>query len=203
MAVKNLGYTATDYYQALLGLLPKGPAWDTDDDFFHAMLEIASLEFARIDNDILMLWNESDARYMSYTADDWYHQWGIPDECLSALSDIQEWQYKQLLVSKISTLGMSFLELVKLVSTAIGYDNVDVKTVDIHDCNSTVDARLYGVAWAQSFYSVTVDETPVDYFITTDTANIPLARWGNELYECLIKSLSPCFSNVIFQYGHS
>lgn len=197
----DLGYTKEQYYQALKKLLPQGPAWElTDDSVFLKMLEVASCEFARIDADIARLIKESDARTANVTLSEWFYQWGIPDNCLKLLPDATTEKYRAVLVSKISSLGSSFGELVQLISNALGYKNVNIKTFKTFKTTSTVDARVYDDRWVNWFMAVTLEKGNIHIFQVSDRSNERLRDWGDELFECLIKSFAPAHCSVIFQY---
>ncbi len=197
----DLGYSEEQYYQALKKLLPSGPAWELEDSsVFMKMLEIASIEFARVDADIVRLIKESDARTANVTLSEWFYQWGIPDNCLKLLPDATTEKYRAVLVSKISSLGSSFGELVQLISNALGYKNVNIKTFKTFKTTSTVDARVYDDRWVNWFMAVTLEKGNIHIFQVSDRSNERLRDWGDELFECLIKSLAPAHCGVIFQY---
>ena len=100
----GLGHSASEYLQIFKALITKGTAWELEDKcFFNKMLEIAALEFARVDADILKLIDESDPRTASVTLADWFYQWGIPDDCLKQYSQATLEEYRNVLVTKIAT----------------------------------------------------------------------------------------------------
>ncbi len=198
----ELGRTADEYYLALKKLLPKGPAWELDDSsFFMEMLKLSALEFARVDADIVRLINESDPRTASVTLLEWFHQWGIPDECLKLYSDEEVETYVNILVAKISTQGLSFIELIQNLALVLGFTGVNVNDYDVFTVDSRVDERIYGLEWLYYIRTVTVDEIPITDFLTTSRVHSRLREWGNQLWECMVRSLAPCHFNIIFQYG--
>lgn len=204
MARGHLGYSTDDYYQAMKSLLPRGPAWELDDSApLMQMLYVAAQEFAQIDADILTLIRESDPRTASVTLSDWFDDWGIPDNCLKLIDSAGLDEYKRTLVTKISTLGYSFGELVALIANSLGYENVKIENFDTFTTNSSVDKAIYDEHWKSSFMTITVDKFNPKYFQADWTVEKPLAEWGDQLFECLVKSLAPCHANVIFLYGQS
>lgn len=199
----GLGHSASDYLQILKALLPKGPAWELEDKcFFNKMLEIAASEFARVDADILKLIDESDPRTASVTLADWFYQWGIPDDCLKQYSQATLEEYRNVLVTKIATQGYTFGELVSLIGSSMGYSAVSIENFNTFTVRSRVNQRLYGPDWKNYFMTITVDRTNVRYFRANTRVDNPLAIWGDQLFECEIKSLAPAQSGVIFQYGN-
>jgi uncharacterized protein YmfQ (DUF2313 family) len=194
--------TAQDYLGAERKLLPRGPAWDVDGTFFGKMLELAAREFARIDADILRLVSEADPRTASVTLLDWFEQWGIPDECLKALGSEDLEAYRQVLLAKITTQGWTFEEFVRLIGATLNYSSVEIGTYDAFTVQSRVDQRVYSDAWKHWFMTVTADRTNVKMLTVDGRANMPLATWGDTLFECLVKSLAPAHLGVVFQYGN-
>lgn len=199
---KLTGYSAEDYYSAEKKLLPPGPAWELPDScFFMKMLDLAALEFARLDADIARLIAESDPRTASVTLQEWFYQWGIPDDCLAAVSgaDIELW--RKVLIAKICTQGLAFGELVKLIGQALDYSRTEIGTFPVYTVASRVDKRIYGSRWRDWFMTITVDGTNVQRFRANTRVSQPLAMWGDQIFECLVKSLAPCHCGIIFQYG--
>ena len=198
----GIGYTSEEYYQHMQQLLPSGPAWELDDStFFMELLKIASLEFARIDADIVKLINETHAQTASATLQEWFDTWGIPDECLKALTDASLEDYRNVLVNKIATLGFTFGELVELIATSLGYQGVSIETFPPLLVTSKVNNRAYDYDWKHYFMTVTIDATNTQYLRANSRTSARLAVWSDQLFECLIKSLAPCHTNILFQYG--
>ena len=190
MARGRLGYSTDDYYKAMKALLPRGPAWELDDHTtLMSMLYVAAQEFAQIDADITRLINESDPRTAQITLSEWFEQWGIPDECLKSIDN--------------PTLGMSFGELVALIANALDYKNVSIQVFTSFTTRSNCSQALYDDNWKAYFMTIAVDKYNKKEFTTAWNASQPLAIWGDQLFECMVKSLAPCHANVIFLYGKS
>lgn len=196
------GYSASQYEDALNALLPKGPAWEKDHRIFlQSAITLTALELARIDSDIAQLIDESDPRTANITLSQWFKEWGIPDACLSSISDTTISQWQQVLVTKIQTLGYTFDELVSLIGKACGLSNITVSHPLVHDVNCDVDAEIYSPEWAYACLVISADsEEDVRELDVTWDVSRALAEWGNEIFECLVKSLAPAHLAVIFQY---
>lgn len=198
----GLNHSASEYLQALKFLLPPGPAWQLDDNcFFVKMLELASREFARIDEDIEALIKESDPRTASVTLNQWFKEWGIPDDCLKAYSEATLEDYRNVLVTKYVTQGYTFSELVALIGKTLGYSDVSINNFKIFKVNSRVNERVYSPKWSNWFMAITVNKVNERKFLTTSRVSERLSKWGDTLFECLVKTLAPCHTDVIFQYG--
>lgn len=202
MANTGLGYTSEQYMGALQKLLPQGPAWELEgNEFLYKVLELASLEFARIDNDILMLIREASPETCSVTFDDWWHQWGIPDKCLLDV-DADLDLYRTLLCLKIYSQGYSFVECINMICNALGFETVSLYTNTLHTVSSPMNTGLYDSQWGLQIIIHTEDETSITYFRTTSSAQRRLAEWGIEVFECIVKSFAPCWAKVVFSYGN-
>lgn len=198
----GLNHSASEYFQALKLLLPPGPAWQFDDGcYFVKLLELASREFARIDADIEALIREGDPRTASVTLTDWFDEWGVPDECLKSYSDASLEDYRNVLVTKYATQGYTFSELVKLIGKTLGYSEVSIDNFKIFRVTSRVNERVYSPRWSNWFMTITVNKINERKFLTTSRVYARLAQWGDVLFECMIKNLAPCHTDVIFQYG--
>ena len=202
MANTGLGYTSEQYMGALQKLLPQGPAWELEgNEFLYKVLELASLEFARIDNDILMLIREASPETCSVTFDDWCHQWGIPDKCLLDVNADLD-LYRTLLCLKIYSQGYSFVECINMICNALGFKTVSLYTNTLHTVSSPMNTGLYDSQWGLQIIIHTEDETSITYFRTTSSAQRRLAEWGIEVFECIVKSFAPCWAKVVFSYGN-
>lgn len=196
----RVSFTTDNYYDAMKKLLPQGPAWELEDNtFFMKMLYLAALEFARLDADIFKMIDESDPQSASVTLLDWFHQWGIPEECRSEEDDL-EVLITQLLI-KIRTLGLTFQELVYLIGQSCGYSETKIDSKHVFTVASTVDDALYSEIWANWFYTINVEKVNSIPFKTTSRVSERLQKWGNELFECLVKHYTPAHTSTIFTYG--
>lgn len=198
----GLNHSASEYLQALRLLLPPGPAWQLDEScYFVKLLELAAREFARIDADITNLIRESDPRTASVTLFNWFDEWGVPEECLKAYSDASLEDYRNVLVTKYATQGYTFSELVSLIGNALGYSEVSIDNFNVFRVTSRVNERVYSPKWSNWFMTITVNKINERKFLTTSRVSARLAQWGDVLFECMVRSLAPCHTDVIFQYG--
>lgn len=197
----DLGFDETQYFNAVKQLLPPGPAWELEDtDLRMRCLFLCAQELARIDADILAAIDESDPRTANKTLQLWFDEWGSPDECLKDL-DIDIEQYRSVLLTKISTLGYTFSELVSFIGLNFGFEDVSIGLRDPFTVNSRVSERIFDYHWQNWIITATASDSNVRLFRVDDRVTMPLAQWGNELFECLIKSFAPAHKGIIFNYG--
>jgi uncharacterized protein YmfQ (DUF2313 family) len=201
MAGKLTGFTVSEYQSALKSLLPQGPAWEDElSDLMVAVIDLASREFQRIDHDISLLIDESDPRTASVTISDWFKEWGIPNDCLKSLANTSVEQWRQLLVTKITTLGLTYTELLSIIAEITGISSVSASRVKPFTAASRVNERLYGPKWDHAVLIISASGTTIKYFTANSRADERLAKWGNELFECLVKSVTPAHKVIVFQY---
>lgn len=201
MGGKLTGFSVDNYLTALKGLLPKGPAWeDKQSEEMDAVLYLTAKELQRLDLDIAQLIDEADPRTASATLSQWYKEWGIPDECLKALSSTTSDQWRQILVTKIRSLGLTYSELLVVIARVSGMKSATAQRVEPFTTASRTDARLYGRSWDHAVLIISATADQIQYFRTSSRTDERLAKWGNQLFECLVKSVSPAHKVLVFSY---
>ena len=201
MGGKLTGFSADEYLCALKKLLPYGPAWeDEQSELMQAVLYLTAKELQRIDTDLARLIDESDPRTASVSLSQWFYEWGIPDDCLKMLEDVSVEQYRSRLIVKIRTLGLTFQELLSVIAQISGIESVTAGRVTPFSVNSTVNDRIYGPNWIHAVLVITASTDGVKYFTADSCVDEHLAQWGNELFECLVRSVAPAHKVIVFQY---
>ena len=201
---KLSGFTDADYLAALRRLLPPGPAWDDyEAEPFATTLWLAAREFARLDADIARLIEEADPRTAGVTLSQWLYEWGVPDACLASLPDATLAQWRQVLVTKIRSLGITFTELLQILADISGVESAHTGSVDPFTVESTVNARVYGHNWDSAVLIISAVGGDRQYFRTDWAADERLSRWGNDLWECLVREFAPCHLVIVFVYESS
>ncbi len=200
-----MALTERDYSKLLSDLLPRGPIWDrSSGTAFDALLYASAKEFARVDSEIETIFTESDPRTSSRLIQQWFDDWGVPSACLSAFADPTLEQIRQELIAKItSNSGLTARFFIEL-SQALGYQ-VEIETFTPYDVTCLVDAGLYGDDWTTVFVMNihVASDTDLSIFDATWSVDQPLAVFGESVLECVIRSLIPAHTDVIFSYGDS
>lgn len=201
MGGKLTGFSVDNYLTALKGLLPKGPAWeDKQSEAMDAVLYLTAKELQRLDVDIARLIDESDPRTASVTLPQWYKEWGIPDECLKSLSSTTSDQWRQILVTKIRSLGLTYSELLVVIARVSGMQSASAQRVEPFTTASRTNQRLYGRSWDHAVLIISATADRIQYFRTSSRTDERLAQWGNQLFECLVKACSPAHKILVFSY---
>lgn len=197
----TMGMTANDYLAQLQALLPQGPAWPRDADAaLTQLLHAWADELARVDGRALDLVEEADPRTIAELLADWERVAGLPDACVEALAGSQTTaQRRAALVAKLTTIGGQSAVYYIALAAQLGY-TIGVTEFDLHTVESDVEHPLYADPW-QFAWQVDAAQDTVGRLAVTDTVEDPLAWWGNELLECVIRRLKPAHTHVLFAYS--
>jgi uncharacterized protein YmfQ (DUF2313 family) len=175
---------AAHYLSQLQALLPPGVALSVGaDGVLTDLLRALADELARVDGRGEVLIAEADPRTTSELLADWERVAGLPDPCTGPLATLQE--RRAALVVKLTATGGASPAYFVAVAAAIGYA-------------ITITERPEGPnTWRVNAPAVTV----TTFKAGQNAAGDPLAWWGDELLECVIRRLNPAHLRVIFSYG--
>lgn len=197
-------FTAKDYLHQVEHLMPRGPAWlSRKGSTLDALKYALARECARADVRASQVLDENDPRTASETLQQWFFDYDVPSECLTAFSDgyIGLEELRSELLTKIAAHSGLTKEFFESLAGVFGYD-AEVRTFPEHNVGSDVNAAFYDASWISTFVlNVNVrGESGYRQFTVNDDCGMPLATWGNAVLECTIRSLAPAESNVIFTY---
>ena len=175
---------ADHYLSQLQALLPPGAALPAvADGVLTGLLRALAEELARVDQRGEVLIEEADPRTASELLADWERVAGLPDPCTGPLATLQE--RRAALVARLSAAGGASPAYFVAVADSIGYA-------------ITITERPEGPnTWRVNAPAVTV----TTFEAGQNAAGEPLAWWGDELLECVIRRLNPAHLRVIFAYG--
>ena len=185
--------TQADYAAHLLALRPAGPAWAPEDDHLFAAAE----ECARAHNRAVALVDESDPRLTTELLADWERVAGLPDACTGPLATLQE--RRAALVARLTSIGGQSRAYFIALAAALGY-TVTITEYRPYHVNSHVNDPLNSELWT-FVWQVNAAINTVRRFVVTSGVNEPLATWGNQLLECVIRRLAPAHTKVLFAYS--
>ena len=192
--------TSADYRAQLQALLPQGPAWPREADAALTQLLAAwADELARVDGRAAALVEEADPRTTAELLADWARVAGLPDPCVAALAGTQTTARRRAaLVAKLTTIGAQTATYYIALAASLGY-TITVTEFDLHDVEDNVERPLIAMPW-QFAWQVNAAQNTIGVLDVTDTVEDPLAWWGNELLECVIRRLKPAHTHVLFAY---
>ena len=193
-----MGMTADDYLAQLQALLPQGPAWPRDAGatltrLLHSMAD----ELARVDSRAAQLIEETDPRTTTELLNDWERVAGLPDTCVTAAQATA--QRRGALHARLTTLGGQNVSYFIALAASLGY-TVTITEFRLHTVEDDVEYPLYGHPW-QFAWQINAPLNTVGTLSVTDTVADPLAWWGNELLECVIRRLKPAHTHTLFAYS--
>lgn len=187
------------YHQQLVALLPIGDCWNSDPDSnLGKLLRAMAEEFGRIDGRADVVIGEAFPSTASELLADWESQAGLPDACQSLATTVSA--RRANLARKITTEGGQSRDYYIAVAAAIGY------TVTISDLmpyeaghqfnGAEISASEWVFVWRVNAPATTTQVARCG----TARCGDPIRKWGNELLECVIASLKPAHTHVLFSY---
>ena len=193
-----MAHTSQDYLAGLQGLLPKGKAWPRGAEATLTKLLAAwAQELARVDGRGDDLVNEADPAKAFEMLPDWERVCGLPDAC----SDYEDTlaQRRESVAAKLAAWGGQSPAHFVALAAAHGY------SVCLEECRpfttmSACDQPIYDNDWAHTWRVRAPAET-VRYFTTQSTCAEPLAYWGNQKLECVLRQAAPAHTILLFAYG--
>ena len=193
-----MGMTTDDYLAQLQALLPQGPAWPRDAGAtLTKLLRAMADELARVDSRAGQLIDETDPRTTNELLADWKRVAGLPDSCVTAAQSTA--QRRAALHAKLTTLGGQSTAYFIALAASLGY-TVTITEFEQHTVVDDVEHPLYSHPW-QFAWQINAPQDTVGTLSVTDTVADPLAWWGNELLECVIRRIKPAHTHVLFAYS--
>ncbi len=214
-----MSFSVEDYKQQLKTLLPTGHLWTLlkDSVLFDKLLEAAAAEYARINGRSDLLVNETDPRSVLELLTEYESFAGLPDACIGAQDTLS--QRRDLLQFKLTNLGGQSRQFYIDLSTKLGF-SISIYEYKQHTVGMAVNHAVNGEDWnyvwqvdqlLSGLDTLTVSE-PIEELASWDVnsniesktvmsgVNEPLATWGKDVIECIIRRLKPAHTHVIFTY---
>lgn len=195
-------YTAEDYRQQLLSLLPRGPAWN---DAGSAMLgELAAgltLESERVGRRMIDLIVDA---YPSSTVEllqDWERALGLPDACVTTAQNAGE--RRAAVVSKLTRSSNPTPAFFVGLAAGLGYGATVIEYNPALAGLAVIGDRVFSEDWESTWAIQIPGDYTVVRYAEAGSAVIgdALATWGEDALECTILQYKPAHTTVIFIYG--
>lgn len=129
--------------------------------------------------------------------EDYERVYGLPGPCVFGERTMRE---------RVAAVAAALLErgggsraYYRRLALAFGFQ-IEVEEYDIHTCESSCVAPLCDEPW-RWIWTVRAPETTVHEFSCMSGCSEPLATWGNELLECIIRQANLAHTHVLFAYG--
>ncbi len=194
-----MGMTAAYYLSQLQKLLPRGPAWPTEDEAaLTKLLHAFADELARVDARAEDLVEEADPRTTAELLSDWERAFGLPDPCASTPDTTSE--RLAALVAKVTNVSGQSPRFYIDLAASLGY-TITITEFKPFVAGGEAGDELTNGDWIFA-WQANAPETSITAFVAGDgTAGDPLRDWGNDLLECALTRLKPAHTNVLFAYG--
>ncbi|MDR2187042.1 MAG: DUF2313 domain-containing protein [Azonexus sp.] len=188
---------ALEYRAQLLALLPPGLAWPRDEDApltrqLHALAD----EFARVDARASALIDEADPRSTTELLTDHERVAGLPDACTGPLATLA--LRRAALHGRITGIGGQSVAYFTELAAALGY-TISITEYRPYRVNSFVNDPLCDPDW-HFVWQVNAPLETLRWRTVASPVSEPLAAFGNELLECVIRRFAPAHTLVIFAY---
>lgn len=194
-----MSLTADDYLGELLGLLPPGPAWPTEEDTeLRRFLAGWAEEFARLDARADDLIEEADPRTSIELLGEWESETGLPDGCVGPLDGPTARQ--NAVVGRLTALGGQSIAYFIALALTLGYV-VTITESTVHTCMSDCTVPIQDGRWRFLWTVNSAATIAIHDFTCIDDCMTPLRTGGNALLECTFQRLKPAHTIVQFNYA--
>ncbi|WP_010246498.1 YmfQ family protein [Pantoea agglomerans] len=188
----------TAQYRQMLGaLLPRGPAWDSDD----LLLTGFAPSLAAVHGRGVALMLEIDPRSVTELIDRYEEISGLPDSCAPAgVQTLQ--QRRQRLDAKLNLPGGINEAFYLAQLEALGYTGVSITRYKKSQftCLSDCTDSLYSDDWRYYWQVNMPSATQITTMTAISNATDSLRTWGDTTAECVLIKLAPSHTYVIFKY---
>lgn len=193
--------TVQDYLGRLQALLPSGPVWPRDEDaWLTKLLTALAAPFTRLHNRGVDVMEEADPRLATETLVEWEDDLGLPDACSAeAATTLQE--RRRVAHNKLTARGGQSPAYLVERAAALGFPVTITEYRPFRAGMSQAGDPLTNDGWVHTFRVNAPPVTIVEFRAGVSAADEPLAKWGNELLECGIKTRRPAHTNALFGYG--
>lgn len=178
-------------------LLPRGPAWDSDDLLLTGLAPSLSAVHGR--GDALML--ETDPRSVTELMDRYESISGLPDSCAPpGIQTLQ--QRRQRLDAKLNLAGGINEAFYLAQLEALGYTGATITRYKKSQftCLSVCTDSLYSDEW-RYYWRVNMNATTqITPMTAISNCTDSIRTWGDTTAECVLNKLAPSHTYVIFKY---
>lgn len=195
--------TVAQHHDALIALLPPGPAWPrTPASELGQFLGASADGLARTDDRAAALIDEADPRSALELLPDWERVAGLPDACSGLPETIRERQVALHL--KIAELGGQSIPYFVAMGERLGFAIEVTEFRPLEAGFGAGDAAMddaWAHAWRVEVFLDAADEsfTPAVFTAGSNAGDL-LVGWGSLDLECVIRRAAPAHGTVLFAY---
>ena len=184
-------------------LLPQGIPWDyeagsnIDGLILAIQSQLQETQFNLVDlyNDLMP--NSTSGSFLTH----WEELVGLPNEC-SAGIDFTEQQRRDNLLGQLNATGGQSIAYYLDIMANMGYPDNTITEYSVGDVGDDVDGNVGGTEW-NFVWQVNIPSLKIE--ITTVDGNVDdsVDSGGDQWLECLMKSIKPAHTVVLFAYEGS
>jgi len=192
------------YIDLIYKLLPIGRAWPRYSfTNLYKVIKAFSLEFSRVDQRVKDLIRESNPRTSFETIPEWETLLGLPDDCTKG-ADLNLEERRQIVLQKLITGGGSNKAFFENIADQFGYPEIEVNDFKpFRVGRASCGDPLSNEGWEYVFQVVSNDQLSQSFRTGVSSVGQPLRKFGNPIFECVIRRIKPAHTTVIFNYGGS
>jgi len=193
--------TSADYLHLLQQLLPTGGAWPrAAGATLTRLLNAFGYGLATAHNRALDAIEEADPTTTTELLSDWERVAGLPDACTAAVAPTVQ-ERRAVLVARLTGRGGQSRQFFIDVAAALGFAVTITEFRPFTSGHSAAGDPLTNGTWAFAWRVNAPETTIVSFRAGQSAAGEPLAKWGNEVLECVLTRLKPAHTTVQFAYG--
>jgi uncharacterized protein YmfQ (DUF2313 family) len=191
----------SDYARQFLQLLPRGPAWEWNEDGTgNALIQGLCQSFADVDSAAAGLLDEADWRTTLYLLDAWERVAGLPDPCVAG-ADQTIAQRRAWLLSRMTMTGGQSRQFFTDLAAQFGA-TIAITEYHASDCGWTACGDQLGGDQLNSTWEIEMSATTVWIAACGEAAcGDLLGDWQTGVLECLLQRLKPAHSILYITYG--
>ena len=192
-------YAAADYLAAFLADLPRGRAWPRwPGSVLSTVCAALVAVYARHNSRAVALVVDAFPTTTLELLPEWEATLGLPGQCDLGPQTLQ--QRQRAVASRFVASGGQSIPYFTAVAAALGYD------ITVTEFASFVAGRgragtPCGDAFANAWQINAPGYTVLNFRAGASTAGEPLASWGNTTLQCVMRSLAPAHTTVLFAYS--
>lgn len=195
-----MAVTSDDYRNALLALLPRGPAWSTEADaFVGQLLNVLADASLAIDQRASTLLDEADPRSTLEMLSDYERVYDVPGQC--GRPGVSREERRAMVLAKMVSIGGQSPNYYVGLAKALGYDVSVSEFSPFKAGRSAAGDDLTNENWLHRWLIVAPETAVFDFKAGASVAGDPVRAWGQLGLECPIRKLAPAHTQVFFSYG--
>lgn len=198
--MSNPIYSADDYRDAFLALLPRGRAWPrTPGSVQYLVAQGLTMVYARLTADARQLLVGAFPATAYAMLPEWEAALGLPDPNLGPLQTVQQRQ-AQVLARFAGVGGQSIPYLIAFAKN-LGYTITITEYAPARVGRARVGQPLYGPAWAHALGVNAPLYTITQSRVGAAAVGEPLRVWANAPLQVELTEMKPAHTELMFNYA--